>query len=347
MNSLVKEVAFIAVGQAGSNIGALFEEAGHTVLYISTSPVDLKALPEGTKHKFLIKNAEGSARDRDRAKQAAVEAWDDINEVIAKTIEEQIVYMIFSAGGGTGSGASPMLLHHLTSEYPNRLIGAITILPTLTESRRVLFNASECIRELKDIESSAKLILDNSKVTDKMQLNTAFVDLFSTYLSLSLHANKHGALDFADLKEPLSYDGCAVITKNQRQATTKEVIDTINSNIFASLENDKIVECILTSVSSNIDAGAIESHIGSPDITFTGFNDKETICFFSGLSYPEKRLKEIGEQIDKIDASRQEQREKKPTIELAAIKASPEKKRKKPISKDDLFARYMKKKTVD
>jgi tubulin-like protein CetZ len=36
------KIAFIAVGQAGGNIGQLFESMGYTVLYINTSREDLE-----------------------------------------------------------------------------------------------------------------------------------------------------------------------------------------------------------------------------------------------------------------------------------------------------------------
>lgn len=38
------KIAFIAVGQAGGNIGQLFESMGYTVLYINTSREDLETL---------------------------------------------------------------------------------------------------------------------------------------------------------------------------------------------------------------------------------------------------------------------------------------------------------------
>ena len=39
-----KKISFIAVGQAGGNIGQLFEEKGFPVLYVNTSQEDLDTL---------------------------------------------------------------------------------------------------------------------------------------------------------------------------------------------------------------------------------------------------------------------------------------------------------------
>ena len=48
------KIAFIAVGQAGGNIGQLFERRGYTVLYINTSQEDLDTL-EKAKFKYHIR----------------------------------------------------------------------------------------------------------------------------------------------------------------------------------------------------------------------------------------------------------------------------------------------------
>ena len=39
-----KKISFVAVGQAGGNIGQLFEEKGFAVLYVNTSLEDLDTL---------------------------------------------------------------------------------------------------------------------------------------------------------------------------------------------------------------------------------------------------------------------------------------------------------------
>ena len=51
------KIAFVAVGQAGGNIGQLFEQKGYNVLYINTSQEDLDTL-EKAKFKYHIPNGE-------------------------------------------------------------------------------------------------------------------------------------------------------------------------------------------------------------------------------------------------------------------------------------------------
>ena len=47
------KIAFVAVGQAGGNIGKLLEEKGFSVLYMNTSKEDLNTL-EHVKFKYHI-----------------------------------------------------------------------------------------------------------------------------------------------------------------------------------------------------------------------------------------------------------------------------------------------------
>ena len=71
------KIAFVAVGQAGGNIGQLFEQKGYNVLYINTSQEDLDTL-EKAKFKYHIPNGEGCNKDRRKAKQLVIDDFDQI-----------------------------------------------------------------------------------------------------------------------------------------------------------------------------------------------------------------------------------------------------------------------------
>ena len=62
------KIAFVAVGQAGGNIGRLFEQKGFSVLYVNTSQEDLDTL-DHAKFKHHITGGEGCNKDRRKAKR--------------------------------------------------------------------------------------------------------------------------------------------------------------------------------------------------------------------------------------------------------------------------------------
>ena len=71
------KIAFVAIGQAGGNIGQLFEERGFSVLYLNTSEEDLSTL-EDAKFKYHITGGEGCNKDRRKAKQLVIDDYDSI-----------------------------------------------------------------------------------------------------------------------------------------------------------------------------------------------------------------------------------------------------------------------------
>ena len=71
------KIAFVAIGQAGGNIGQLFEERGFSVLYLNTSEEDLLTL-EDAKFKYHITGGEGCNKDRRKAKQLVIDDYDSI-----------------------------------------------------------------------------------------------------------------------------------------------------------------------------------------------------------------------------------------------------------------------------
>lgn len=87
-----------------------------------------------------------------------------------------MIFVIFASGGGTGSGAGPMLIDE------GKTVGAITVLPAQSESVKSHINSYECFSELTGISGTgACFILDNDK-GDKLELNHIFVDSFAAFL---------------------------------------------------------------------------------------------------------------------------------------------------------------------
>ena len=87
------KIAFVAVGQAGGNIGQLFEQKGYNVLYINTSQEDLDTL-EKAKFKYHIPNGEGCNKDRRKAKQLVIDDFDQIAAEIETKIKSELIFVI-------------------------------------------------------------------------------------------------------------------------------------------------------------------------------------------------------------------------------------------------------------
>ena len=85
-----KKISFIAVGQAGGNIGQLFEGKGFPVLYVNTSQEDLDTL-EKAKYKYHVPGGEGCNKDRHKAKQLIIDDFDNIAGEIESKVKADLM----------------------------------------------------------------------------------------------------------------------------------------------------------------------------------------------------------------------------------------------------------------
>ena len=117
---MVKEIGFVAIGQAGGTIGALLEKRGHDVFFLNTSEEDLNLLSNSL-HKYHLKGGEGCNKDRNKAKKLLAANVDEVLRQVQDVIRQKIVFVIFSSGGGTGSGMGPLMVELLQQECAKHL----------------------------------------------------------------------------------------------------------------------------------------------------------------------------------------------------------------------------------
>lgn len=288
MNS---KIGFIAVGQAGGNIGQLLEAAGYPVLYLNTSKEDLDTL-KNAKHKYHIAGGEGCNKDRNKAKQLVIDDFDNIAAKIDEILNCEILFAVFAAGGGTGSGAGPMLVD-LLLDGSNRYVGVITVMPAQTESIKSQINAYECFTELVQIEASAAtFIIDNDK-GDKMELNPKFVEAFNDFVDIPRnYRSDRGNIDVAEIMEALKAHGMAVVMSYEN-SNIADILTGLVNNIFAPVELDKHIKYIAAALDDSIsDLADIQKNVGVPIDIFRAYADKAHLLL-SGLSYPKTRLDKI------------------------------------------------------
>lgn len=289
-------IGFIAIGQAGGNIGKLFEEKGYPVLYLNTSQEDLQTL-RNAKYTYHIAGGEGCNKDRDKAKRLVAEDFESISREVREKMDVSMVFCIFASGGGTGSGCGPMLIDLLLEEgllggRGTGAVGAITIIPNEKESPKAHINSYECFSELTGIEGmAATMAIDNAR-GDKLELNQRFVRLFHDFVEIpKRHKAERGNIDWAEIEETLKAKGMLVITEvPAKESTTAAVLASFRGNIFAPIEADRVIKYIAVSIAGSVDMDAMRKEVGIPLDVFATYNDKATVCCLSGLNYPKTRL---------------------------------------------------------
>jgi len=307
---------------------------------------DLSTLSDA-KLVYHITGGEGSARDRDRAKELVAGDILDLRQEITRAFTEEFIFVIFSAGGGTGSGAGPMMMAYLSEMFPERAICGITILPSARESIKAQYNAFECFSELERLGAGSLFVIDNNGKPDKFALNDTFVSLFMNMLKMTGYSNKRGNIDAKELKEVLSANGYALISVlPSGESSTPRLIDSFKNSIFASPEEDGNIQYIALSMASEINTEAFMAVMGRPDDIFQGYNPDATICVLSGLTLPYRKLSAIKSLVSEEQAAISKVREiPKPSLLQSSIelkfKKKPEKQKtlKSPDEVLSLFRR--------
>lgn len=341
-----KKISFVAVGQAAGNIGRLFEQRGYAVIYVNTSQEDLDTL-EKAKFKYHIPQGEGCNKDRRKAKQLVIDDFDSLAAEIESKAKAEMIFVIFASGGGTGSGAGPMLIDLLIDE--GKTVGAITVIPAQSESVKSHINSYECFLELTGISGTAAcFIIDNDK-GDKLELNRMFADSFAAFLEIpEKHKSVKGNIDKAEIMETLKAHGMAVVVRSKDKESA-DIIQAVKDSALVPLETDRAVKYITASLAGNVQMADLEKAFGTPIDNFQTFNDEGTICCISGLSYPQTRLNviynKVSENKDLIKnnlAATQETGLKDGVNFLEEIE--PKKKKaegKKPQSRRDIMSKYL------
>ena len=317
MNKNINErlkITVIGCGQAGGSITAKIEEcvndlggnkANTSFVGINTSTEDLASVQ--LSHKIHMNNSEGAACNRENGVQDLAESIDTIlDELHSYIIEDSIVFIATSLGGGTGSAIAPQLAEILLDE--GYKVGMIVVLPADNESLKIRDNARQTFYEIEKLKPrmGSIYILDNN-ATEKMKINSTFASLFASILCIN-NKSQDGNMDIAEIKNCLLTPSFSIITRaNKNNGTTANIIDVLNrnSNIFAKRE-DKIITAMgiseaVSAKESKIDMTDLRKEIGTAPTEFHGYlsESEENVIILSGLTMPYSRVDAMTESIQK------------------------------------------------
>ena len=281
-----EQFGIIGIGACGSNIANLFENKNYPTVYINSSMEDLNSI-KGV-HKLHLVGAEGAAKDRKKVLQLAMESFGDIMQKAEKIITQQYVLVIFSAGGGTGSGLSIPILKYLTQIGKTCI--PVMVLPDGRSSAKMNENAYNACIELMSIQGlGATFLLDNEK-DDKFAINNKFVCEFDTFVTIK-NSSIHGNFDISERKQILSCPGVAVLGKlSKSRSTAPEIIEALHNGIYAEVEAKSCYYLGVITSNKSLDINSISTELGGCYDTFLGISDATTVAMASGLQFPKNKI---------------------------------------------------------
>ncbi|MCK9160727.1 MAG: cell division protein FtsZ [Bacteroidaceae bacterium] len=247
-----KIIKVIGVGGGGGNaVTHMFKEGIHDVTFalcntdnqvLTKSPVEVK-IQLGKN----ITEGLGAGNRPERARKAAEESTEDIKNLLND--ETKMVFITAGMGGGTGTGAAPVIAS-IAKSMGILTVGIVTI-PFLFEGEKKIIQALDGVEEMSH-HVDALLVINNERLREiysDLTLINAFGKADDT---LSIAAKSIAEiitvpgivnLDFADVKTILKDGGVAIMSTGYGEGpnrVTEAISDAMrspllnNNNIFNS-----------------------------------------------------------------------------------------------------------------
>ena len=277
--SMVKPlIKVIGVGGAGGNAINSMIEAGFEGIEFIAANTDAQALHNSkADQKIQLGNKStkglGTGANPQLGRRAAEE---DIERILDKVGDAEIVFLAAGAGGGTGSGASPVIAQALR-EKGILTIGIVTK-PFTFEGRRRDAVAQECVAALqKNIDTL--IVIPNQKLLELVDRNVSMIEAFSminnvlvqSVRSISEIITKTGHInvDFADLKTIMKDRGLALMGTGIASG----------DNRAKEAANRAITAPLLDSLTIKGAQGVLLNITGGNNLTLHEINDAASIIY--------------------------------------------------------------------
>ncbi|MCQ2110749.1 MAG: cell division protein FtsZ [Bacteroidaceae bacterium] len=219
-----KIIKVIGVGGGGGNaVKNMYREGIRDVVFVLAN-TDRQALAESdipTKiqlgHK--VTDGLGAGNDPELARKAAEESMEDIHALFKD--ETQMVFITAGMGGGTGTGAAPVIAR-VAKEEGMLTVGIVTI-PFKFEQRPKIRQALQGVKAIAE-SVDALLVINNERLLEiypdyKVQAGFHMVDetLTTATKSIAEIITKRGIinLDFRDVRKILKDGGVAIMSSGE------------------------------------------------------------------------------------------------------------------------------------
>ena len=209
MESTLKYMV-IGVGNAGSQVAVQAMKFGFPVIVINSSDKDLgKNVITNKIPALIIGGRRGAGRNRDTAKQFLK---DDLQKIFSTegfihTVQESdVIFVVASTAGGTGSGCAPLLVNRLQKMFPQKIIIFYGILPKNSEAPQAQFNTLECLKEVTNKKSPMTYMLADLSAYENDAAEVAYEKICNYIANTmcvlrgdTMHESPYGMIDENDL----------------------------------------------------------------------------------------------------------------------------------------------------
>jgi cell division protein FtsZ len=223
-------IKVVGVGGAGGNTINSMIDAGYEGIEFIVANTDAQALAmskASVKIQLGVKSTKGlgSGANPDLGRRAAEE---DLDKVLDEVGEADIVFLSGGMGGGTGSGALPVIAKALKAS--GILTVSVVTKPFAFEGKRRARIAESAIDALRK-EVDTLIVIPNQKLLEVVDQEVSMIDAFARINEVLNQAVKgisdiitkpgHINVDFADMREIMHGMGMAVLGTGSASGTDR------------------------------------------------------------------------------------------------------------------------------
>lgn len=359
-------VGVIGLGNTGNQIASLaYEQLKIPVMAVNSSEKDLETINNNIPKK-LITDADGESKGAGKNRQLAKKylkdsimtflSSEDVQEFVGNL---DVLFIVSSTGGGTGSGTSLIMSSVIASMFVDVHVITVGVLPVMNEALSAHVNTLEYLNELYGtLENQTYMLYDNDKYSSmpsyKMMnlVNEEIVKDIDVLRCTYNYTTKYDSIDEEDMRRLISFPGRILIARLEdikerdldRDTIEDLLIKKIKSNAHTEIQRDQKV--IATGIIANLSEAVfsefdnhiekVRDFIGDPDHDFNHLYVNEdrkmhnnVFLIIGGLSVINDRISKISDRIEEIEEKQKIREEENSLNELGVNELS-----KKVSSKD-------------
>lgn len=243
---MIAKITVVGVGGAGGNtVNSIIDTGCKAIEFIAIN-TDAQALDLSKADKKIqigVKSTKGLGTGTN-PELGARAAQEDLDKVLETIGDADIVFLAAGMGGGTGSGALPVIAKALHEK--NILTIAIITKPFVFEGKRRERVAQEAIAKVRDVVDTL-IVVPNQRLLEIANEKVSMIDAFgkvNDLLSQSVRGISdiitkpgHINVDFADVKAIMKNRGIAIMGTGRASGQDRAEMAALEATASPLLEN--------------------------------------------------------------------------------------------------------------
>lgn len=263
-------IKVFGIGGAGGNaVNSMINDSDIEAVDFVIANTDAQALDQSPANKKIQLGAKitkglGAGANPDTGRRAAEEDLEEISQYVQ---EADILFLTAGLGGGTGSGALPVIA--MAAKEMGVLTVAVVTKPFAFEGKRRMKHAEEAIKHLEGVVDTL-IVVPNQRLLEIVDAKISMLDAFMLSNNILKQAIKgisdiitksgHINVDFADVKTIMKGMGMALMGTGRASGPSRAKEAALKAISSPLLENVSIkgARGVLLNITGNTDLGLYE-----------------------------------------------------------------------------------------